>query len=63
VQLAVRAGARRLYLFHHDPDRTDEKLKALVERERASLAGSGTKLEVNAAREGEELVLETAKPR
>ncbi len=63
VQLAARAGARRLYLFHHDPDRTDEKLKALVERERAGLAGNGAKLEVSAAREGEELVLEAAKPR
>ena len=26
VQLAMRAGAKRLVLFHHDPDHTDEKI-------------------------------------
>ena len=32
VQLAQRAGARRLVLFHHDPSRTDEEVDALVDR-------------------------------
>jgi ribonuclease BN (tRNA processing enzyme) len=32
VQLAQRAGARRLVLFHHDPSRTDEEVDALAER-------------------------------
>jgi phosphoribosyl 1,2-cyclic phosphodiesterase len=32
VQLAKRAGARRLVLFHHDPSRTDDEVKALAER-------------------------------
>lgn len=30
VGLAVEAGARRLLLFHHDPDRTDSEIDALV---------------------------------
>ena len=33
--LAVRAEARRLALFHHDPDRTDDQIDAIV----ADLAG------------------------
>ena len=28
VQLAIRAGAKRLFLFHHDPDHSDEKIAA-----------------------------------
>jgi phosphoribosyl 1,2-cyclic phosphodiesterase len=30
VGLAERAGARRLALFHHDPDRTDDDIEAIV---------------------------------
>ena len=29
--LARRAGAKRLFLFHHDPDHNDEKVAAMVE--------------------------------
>jgi len=29
--LARRAGAKRLCLFHHDPDHNDEKVTAMVE--------------------------------
>ena len=32
VQLAQRAGARRVILFHHDPSRTDDEVEALAER-------------------------------
>ena len=30
VALGARSGARRVLLFHHDPDRTDEQVSALV---------------------------------
>jgi phosphoribosyl 1,2-cyclic phosphodiesterase len=32
VGLAQRAGARRLALFHHDPDRTDDQIDEIVAR-------------------------------
>jgi ribonuclease BN (tRNA processing enzyme) len=32
VELARRAGARSVYLFHHHPERTDEALDGLAER-------------------------------
>jgi phosphoribosyl 1,2-cyclic phosphodiesterase len=46
VGLAQKAGSKRLLLFHHDPDRTDNQLDALVE----SFSGAG--LPVEAAVEG-----------
>ena len=47
--LAERAGAHRLALFHHDPDRTDEQIDAIV----ADL--SGGPLDVFAAAEGQSI--------
>ena len=52
VDLAAAAGARRLVLFHHDPQRSDDDLDALLMRARARAAASGTALEVDAAAEG-----------
>jgi phosphoribosyl 1,2-cyclic phosphodiesterase/ActR/RegA family two-component response regulator len=57
VQLAMRAGAKRLALFHHDPDHTDEKIAAMVEQAQSAVAHVGGKLIVNAAREGDEISL------
>jgi phosphoribosyl 1,2-cyclic phosphodiesterase len=57
VQLAMRAGAKRLALFHHDPDHTDEKIAAMVERAQGEVAQSGGQLIVTAAREGDEICL------
>jgi phosphoribosyl 1,2-cyclic phosphodiesterase len=57
LQLAIDAGVRRLCLFHHAPDRTDEQLvqqRQAIE-ERAALAGA--RLEVIVATEGEELMV------
>jgi ribonuclease BN (tRNA processing enzyme) len=55
VQLAMRAGAKRLALFHHDPDHTDEKITAMVEQAQMDLRQGGGKLIVTAAREGKRL--------
>jgi ribonuclease BN (tRNA processing enzyme) len=57
VQLALRAGAKRLALFHHDPDHTDEKIAAMAARAQSEVAQQGGKLIVTAAREGEEITL------
>jgi hypothetical protein len=51
VNAAHRAGVKRLLLFHHDPDRSDEELERLERRIRASVAGHST-LQVFIAREG-----------
>jgi len=52
VRLAEDAGARRLLLFHHAPDRSDDALDAIVEDVRRGLAERGSALEVAAAAEG-----------
>ncbi len=57
VQLAVRAGVKQLFLFHHDPDHGDDKIEAMVTRARERVAAQGAPLEVAAAREGAEVVL------
>ncbi len=57
VQLAVRAGAKRLFLFHHDPDHNDEKVAAMVERAQQEAGRNDGKTIVAAAREGEEILL------
>lgn len=40
VHVAAEAGARRLTLFHHDPDHTDDVLDRLVERARCAPGAS-----------------------
>ena len=52
VDLAVRAKAKRLFLFHHDPAHNDEKIDQMVGYARKLAARSGKSLEVEAAREG-----------
>jgi len=47
VEAAVAADARRLILFHHDPDRTDDEIDAIVEEAARRFPA------VSAAREGE----------
>jgi phosphoribosyl 1,2-cyclic phosphodiesterase len=47
VELARRAGARAVFLFHHRHDRTDDTLDALARR-----LGGGTSPEVSVATEG-----------
>jgi phosphoribosyl 1,2-cyclic phosphodiesterase len=51
IGLARAANARRLLLFHHDPDRTDDEIDALVAAHRAR------GLTVEAAAEGSEIQL------
>lgn len=52
LRLAVMAGPKRLALFHHDPDRTDDDLDALAERARAWVQKNTPHLDVIVAREG-----------
>lgn len=57
IGLALDAKVKKLMLFHHDPDHDDATIDAMVQKARALVTKSGKKLEVSAAREGEECVL------
>ena len=57
VSLALDAGVHKLMLFHHDPNHDDVMVDAMVEEARQLVKKSGEKLEVDGAREGEEIVL------
>jgi phosphoribosyl 1,2-cyclic phosphodiesterase/CheY-like chemotaxis protein len=61
VALALNANVKRLYLFHHDPSHDDAKISSMVEWARQFVAALGEKLTVEAAREGAEILLKTAK--
>jgi phosphoribosyl 1,2-cyclic phosphodiesterase/CheY-like chemotaxis protein len=52
IDLANRAGVARVALFHHDPNRTDDEVDALVELARDHAAEVGYRGEVVAAMEG-----------
>jgi phosphoribosyl 1,2-cyclic phosphodiesterase len=52
VDLAMEAGAKRLGLFHHDPERTDEDLDQQVEWCRNRIAKAGSRLHCFACAEG-----------
>jgi phosphoribosyl 1,2-cyclic phosphodiesterase len=57
VSLALDAEVRRLLLFHHDPSHDDTRVDAMVDDARRLIRNSGKELEVDGAREGEEVVL------
>src|SRR4029077_6580360 len=58
VSLALDANVAELLLFHHDPNHDDQMIDKMVEHARALIAKSGKPLEVDAAREGAEILLE-----
>ncbi|MDB6057145.1 MAG: hypothetical protein JWO95_989 [Verrucomicrobiales bacterium] len=58
VAFAIKANAKRLFLFHHDPDHSDEHVSRMVARARQMVAHHQSSLVVEAAREGCEVVLD-----
>jgi phosphoribosyl 1,2-cyclic phosphodiesterase len=52
VDIALEARARRLFLFHHDPDHDDAQIERMEDHARARVAAAGGQTEVGAAREG-----------
>ena len=54
VRLAELAGARSVLLFHHDPERTDDQVDAIVSRHQHH------GIAVSAAAEGETIVVGAA---
>ena len=57
IRLAIAADVRRLFLFHHDPAHDDKQLAAMLAHARQLAESAGSALRVDAAREGEQLVL------
>ncbi|MBM3877086.1 MAG: response regulator [Verrucomicrobia bacterium] len=57
VALAVVANVRKLFLFHHDPDHDDAHVKRMADWAAELAVMHGATLEVQAAREGVEVVL------
>ena len=51
VNVAHKAGVKKLLLFHHDPDRSDAELE-VIEKKLQKAAGGKTSMEVLIAREG-----------
>jgi len=52
VDLALEAGVKRLGLFHHDPDRTDNELRYQVEICKKYITDTGNSLDCFACAEG-----------
>ncbi len=57
VTLAQDTGAKRLVLFHHEPEHSDEMMDGLVKEARAFAKKGGRPLEVLAALEGMKVTL------
>ncbi len=61
VSLALDAEVRTLLLFHHDPNHDDRTVEAMEKSARELVAKSGRPLEIAAAQEGSEILLEPKK--
>ena len=57
ADLAVRAGVKRLHLFHHDPDQSDDDIDRKLDETRAQVSRLGGNLECDAPAEKSKLVL------
>ena len=57
VSLALDAGVRKLFLFHHDPNHDDGMVDSMLDEARRVVQESGKELTVEAAHEGEEVIL------
>ncbi len=57
VELAIEAEVKRLFLFHHDPEHDDPFIHAMVGRARELAVSKESTLQIEAAREGDEVTL------
>ncbi len=51
ADLAARAKVKRLHLFHHDPDQSDDDIDLKVKETREALARLGANVECDAPAE------------
>ncbi|TAL38727.1 MAG: MBL fold metallo-hydrolase [Spirochaetes bacterium] len=52
VNMALKAGVKKLFFFHHEPQRSDEELDLLVYHYNERVRARGFTMEIDAAREG-----------
>ena len=52
LQICQEAGARKLALFHHAPERSDAEVDAILDETKATAKRDGIKLDIVAAHEG-----------
>jgi phosphoribosyl 1,2-cyclic phosphodiesterase len=52
VAMAIKAGVKQLFLFHHDPDHDDARVEEMLAHARRLAASQKSPLHVEAAREG-----------
>jgi len=57
AELAARAEVKRLHLFHHDPDQSDDDIDLKLAEARAALVRLGAAVQCEAPAEGSDLVL------
>jgi len=57
ADLAARARVKKLHLFHHDPDQTDDAIDRKLDDVRAALAKLGSEVICEAPAEGSALIL------
>jgi phosphoribosyl 1,2-cyclic phosphodiesterase len=57
VALAIAANVKKLFLFHHDPDRNDKQLDELLKHARHIAAAAKSKIKIDLAREGMSIIL------
>ena len=57
LELADEAGVKRLFFFHHAPDREDSELSQIVAERRDEAASRGFGFKVDAASEGDEILI------
>ncbi len=57
VHLAMQAGVKQLFLFHHDPAHSDTDVAKMLKEAQELARNAGSSLEVSAAREGESITL------
>ncbi len=57
ADLAARAQVRRLHLFHHDPDQSDDDIDLKLKEAREALSRLGANLECDAPAEKSRLIL------
>ncbi len=58
AELADRAGVKKLFLFHHDLDQTDDDIDAKLETARAVLEERGSSTVCIAPKEGETFTIQ-----
>ena len=57
VSLAILANVKRLFLFHHDPAHDDRFISGMLVHARQLALSAGSRLRIEAAREGEQVLL------